>query len=340
MRDTSGRNPNIAGDQGKVTGAAFALVLVGLLVILGGFFILSGGMPEFKGLEWLGFVSLAEGALLVMTGAFTFNNDFWAVQLGYRLSLFGLVMAVASMNPLAVALRAIVIFFVVRGRDALSGVNERIDAPMQMSDLTEYYHHLVPLLAHVMLADGHVDRRERRKIRAVCDSMKISAYEQQRLVKQATTAESIDPVPHVAEYLRLAISVGVKKPGEQLLVAAVEVAASDGVLDDDEVKVIRALGAAASVPPEKVESLIDQHGAELQDLTPELARRLLNLGEGEADESIIRGAHDDLVDELDPKRFEHLGRRLSDRVAARRQAVERAFDVLVPGVSGIGPTQG
>ena len=225
--------------------------------------------------------------------------------------------------------RSAILAVVAKGVNALKAINARIDAPKQQSPLVEYYHHFVPLLGWVMTADGHMDRRERAKIATICNTMGISPYERDRLLRRATSPQNFDVNAQTARYLELARAIDLATPDWQLLIAAVAVAGADGVVADGEAHVIREIGAAAGIDPEDVNGLLAQATVTPAEMDREQARQLLAVDEA-ASPATIEAAHKSLSEGLAQGHYGHLGQRLEAFVEARREILDRARALLSP----------
>ena len=109
--------------------------------------------------------------------------------------------------------------------------------------------------------------------------------------------------------------------------AALAVAFADGVIRDEEEGELRAFSRALGIEDVDLTALIAQHRAEVEALTPELARELLGVTE-DATELEIDEAYRNLFVDLAAEDYEHIGRGLSDYAANRRTVIERAHELL------------
>ncbi len=323
-------NPDERRDRGKVLTAGVTLVILGSLQLLVGLLISAGGVLQSAGsaAEFFGIATLIEGAITLTLGIFTLKNAYGAAMTGLVLASVGLVLSLLSLNILAIAIRAGVVALVARGVSALRSVNQRIAQGTPATPLTAYYHELIPLMVRVMAADGHLDRRERKKIGEVCDAMRISRYEQQRLVGQASRSTTFDVRTSVQRYLQLARQIQLPTPEEQLLMAAVAVAGADGVFEAAEVCLIKEIGAAAGMSSEDIEWRIVMAKAKLGSLDSSLAREILNVSQDATPET-IEASYQTLYHELTPHAYGHLGERMSSFVKERIAVLDRAKDLLL-----------
>jgi tellurite resistance protein len=320
-------NPDVQLDRGKVLGAGITLIVMGGLQLLAAAALAMIGLDRIQMAGVIAVAALIEGTVTITLGIFTLRNSYPAAVTGLVLSSIGLALALISINPLAIGIRVAIVVLVYRGVSALKGVNLRIAAEAQPNPLTAYYHHFVPLLARVMAADGHLDRRERAKIVEVCDAMNISSYEQRQLIERAAAPQAFDVAEHTRAYAARAREIGLVNPQRQLLVAAIAVAGADGVIVEAEGKMLREIGAALGTPADEVDALVEQQRAKLAELTPELARKLLNV-QPDAPPEHVKASYEALRKDLEARSYEHLGHALGREVAERRAVVERAYQLL------------
>lgn len=322
-------NPDERADRGKVLGAGITLIILGALQLLVGLVVAGGGLRVGgSAAQLIGIATLVEGVVTLTLGIFTLRNSYGAAMAGLVLACIGLALNVLSLNMVAIAIRGAVVALVARGVSALRSINQRVASGQPTTPLTAYYHELIPLLVRVMAADGHLDRRERKKIGEICDAMRISRYEQHRLIGQASRSTTFDVRASVQRYLQLARQIKLPTPEEQLLMAAVAVAGADGVFESAEVELIKEIGAAAGMGAEDVEWRVSMAQAKLGSLDSSLAREILNVGP-EANPETIETSYQTLCRELAPDAYGHLGERMSGFVRERVAVLDRAKDLLV-----------
>lgn len=320
-------NPHVKADRGKVIAAGVALIVVGLLQLGLGAALTGFGVYGQRGL-YLVLATGIEGLLSVALGIFTLRNAYGAAVTGVVLNGFGLLLAVFTGNLGAIGVRLVLLIIVGAGALALRKINRRVDSGVSGSPLTTYYHHVVPLLVRVMAADGHLDQRERQKIREVCDAMQISRYEQQRLIEQSARATAFDVRARARSYLAEARQLGLSAPEQQLIVAALAVAGADGVIVEPERELIEQIGEALGLAAEDVAAQLATYEAELRDLDAVGARKLLGLGPAAGDAEIEK-AYQRLAAVLEPQAYGHLGAQLGRHVQERAEVLRRARELAL-----------
>jgi tellurite resistance protein len=323
-------NPDERSDRNKVLGAGITLIILGALQLLAGL-VLAGGGLRLGGstAQIIGILTVAEGAVTLTLGIFTLKNSYGAAMGGLVLACIGLGLNVLSLNMIAIAIRGAVVALVARGVSALRSINNRVAAGTPATPLTAYYHELIPIMVRVMAADGHLDRRERKKIGEVCDAMRISRYEQHRLIGQASRSTTFDVRASVQRYLQLARQIRLPTPEEQLLMAAIAVAGADGVFEAAEEQLIKEIGAAAGMSAEDIEWRVTMAKAKLGSLDSSLAREILNVDQSASPEA-IETSYQTLCRELAPEAYGHLGQGMSGFVRQRVAVLDRAKDLLSP----------
>lgn len=337
-------NPNAHADRGKVAGAGVTLIIVGCLQLLMGL-ALAGGALKMRYADVLGIATLVEGVITLICGIMTLRNSYGAAVFGLVLSCIGLLLSVLSFNLIGIGIRTAIVILVGRGVNAIKQINSRImyhsavatmpppaapaPAPKpaeQANPLVAYYHHFVTLLVQVMGADGHLDRRERQKIAQICDAMSISEYERERVIQNAER-HPVAVGQQAKSYLALAEQLAVSSPKWQLMVAAVAVASADGVIAEAEEKVILEIGRALGLPSEEIWPVLAEEQVDLDKLSTDQARNLLNVKE-DATADQIEQAHSTLSAELAKGDYAHLGQRLTQFLVERQKVLDRAKEVL------------
>ena len=319
-------NPHVPADRRRVLGAGVTLIVLGGLQLLGGIALAAGGL-DVPLASVLGLVTAGEGVLNLVLGILTLRNSYAAAVTGLVLSILGLLGTLLSFNLIGIIIRGVVVGLIAGGVSALRNVNLRIAVATQENPLVAYYHYFVPLLTRVMAADGHLDLRERQKIVEVCNGMSISAYEQRRLIERASAPQAFDAAEVTRRYLEAARQVGLPSPERQLLIAAVAVAGADGVLAEAEERLIRDMGKTMAVSSGEIDALIAQQQLSMDELTPVLARRLLNVSPNQPFEQIT-ASYQRLAGDLQKQSFSHLGAKLGEIAERRRQVLDRAYALL------------
>lgn len=322
---------SLAPDDYSVQSAGFALLFYGILNIAISALLLStgielgtGGAPS----DALIYGSIVYGIANLVLGWRTLDNSYTALLIGFVLVLANLLVAVLLFHYLQVLLSAVVAIYINQGRMALEATNARVDHPAQTDSLTSYYHHLIPILVHVMTADGHTDRRERRKLLRALDGMKISRYEQNRLVENAARNQDLAVHAYVSAYLTAAKNAGLEHPEHQLMLSALAVASADGILVSEEATAILSIASAAGIPTGEAEALVSQERDRLESLDLSTARALLGVAE-DAPKEAIDVAYRGLTAEFDSDAYDHLGERVVDYASERKLVIDRAYQQLL-----------
>ncbi len=322
-------NENVRGDSSRVLVAGTVMICSGAIQVILGVLKLSllAGATDGALEQGFAILSLIAGAMTVVLGTAALRNDYDAAQFALYTALTCAVVEIFSFDLLLSVMNAAVLGVLLWAVRGLRQVNARIAAPEQKNPLTGLYHHLLPLLVHAMKIDGHVDRRERRRISQICDSMNISHYEQARLIDTAAEDE-IDLQAHVTGYLSAAERAEVSGPKFQLMVACMAVVGADGVVAREEEALIREIAKAAGLRARDAEQLLRNQQTKLQQMTPGTARAVLGL-EGEQDYASVKAAYDELSAELE-RDFSHLGQGLTVYVAERKTILDEALRLLRP----------
>ncbi len=242
------------------------------------------------------------------------------------LSVLSLAAAVATLQWYLILYAAVTcILFWLAGR-SLSKVDADIASADKSDPLQVYYHNLLQLLVHVMRADGHCDRRELSKITRLCDNMNLSDYERD-LVIESTNDHPLEPLSDVIPRYRMAADLAhIPDPAQSLIVAAVAVAAADGVLASEERAAIEDMAKHLDVDATLYEAALAAHAPPDQ-MSEDLARTLLNVT-ADTDATELDSAYQTLRAELNAAHFAHLGHRLAKTLNERLILVDEAYDLL------------
>ena len=315
-------NASIEDDRRKVVIAGVMLMFIAVLQVLFAFVVLAdAGLPE-----WLYYVTMIEAAVTLVLGIFVLRNSFVALTVALVLQGLGAVSVLISFNVVGIAIKAGILVVLWRAREAIQRINLRIDAPEQPNPLVAWYHEFIPLMVRVMSADGHIDHREKQKIAEICNSMKISEYERDRVLGRDDDANT--PVQKLIDrYTVKSKAVGMANPMHKVVVAAVVVAGADGIIVPEEEKLIREIGAAGGMDAAEVEALLAQHRAKLEDIDAETARKLLNV-DADADAEAIRESYEAFAAELREPSFSHVGSAMEKYAGERLKMLDKAYAIL------------
>lgn len=321
-------NENIWRDQKRVIYAVLALLGMALVQTVLGVLTL-GQTMKFSGASSvvLGSMSLLAAVLLYAMALGTyFNRSIFAgsgAAVGALLALFALF----SLNPVLIVINVVGFLWILQGYWTLRSMDRRIAEADQSHPAVDYYHRLIPLLVRVMAADGHLDRRERKKIYTLCDSMKISRYEQQTLVRQSLKYADNAIAPLIDGYLAVARKIGFVTPDRKLLSAALAVASVDGVLAPEEVALLKTIGQHLHLPDSAVDAMLHQQKARLEHIDAAAAAQILDVPSNATAEQ-INEAYRSFLQDFEAEQYASVGQKLLAHIQRRKQAVERAYEVL------------
>lgn len=334
----------VSVEKNKVTAAAFGLVLMAVVQILIGILhmptVLTGRgsnivllhmlVPEHAN-EFLGFALFGVATLaLVCSGVLARSPSMLVALVALIATASGFIVLVIVGHWIGAVVTAGAKLLVLNAILSLRRMKHMVWEEAERNPLVAHYRLLVRLLVRMMAADRHVDRREAETIMRVCNSLRISKDAQRQFVEEAldeVEGEASELEPHARRYLELADEAGIPHPQRTALMAAAAVASADGVIGDVEEAELHSLGSALQLEEAEVSRVIAQHRARLNELTPELARQLLNVDHS-ATELDLQEAYRAVIDDLQIDDYDHLGKGLVDYAEQRRAIVERAYELL------------
>lgn len=334
----------VAVEKNKVTAAAFGLVLMAVVQILIGILHMPMSSIEMVGRndllhflvpehvsEFWGFTLFATATLALVCSAVLARSPTMLVALvALVAAAAGFIVLVIVGHWIGAIVSAGTKLLVLNAVLSLRRIKHMVWEEAERNPLVAHYRLLVRLLVRMMAVDRHVDRREAETIMRICNSLRISKDAQRQFVEEALDEvedEESDLEPHARRYLELAEEAGIPHPQRTALMAAVAVASADGVIGDAEEDELHSLGSSLELDKGEVSRVIAQHRASLNDLTPELARQLLNV-ESTASSLELEEAYRAVIDDLQLDDYDHLGEGLVDYADQRRAIVERAFELL------------
>lgn len=322
-------NANIWLDQKSVIYATLALVVVGILQTVFGILALGQVISLFSEntSRWVGRLSLLGAAILFVTALGTYFNRSEFAKVGVAVAAINLFVSLMSLKPVLIVISIVFFFFILHGYLTLRRIDKRVKATQQENPLVAFYHSLIPVLVKVMAADGHVDRRERKKIYELCDSMKISRYEQQALIRNALKYKNSDIHQLVENYLAAANRAQLSSPKRKLLSAAFAVAGADGIFVDEEIGLLREICSGLSVTAGSVDAMLRQQQSQLENVDAATAREILGVEEDATDEQ-VRNAYMAFMQDFETEQYADVGERLRNHILKRQGAVEKAYQVL------------
>ncbi len=322
-------NANIWLDQKSVNYATLALLSVAILQTVFGILALGQVLSFFSETtsKWVGRVSLLGALVLFATAVGTYLNRSEFAKVGTAVAGINVLVSLMSLKPILIVLSLVFFFFILHGYITLRRIDTRVQATQQENPLVEYYHRLIPVLVRVMAADGHIDRRERKKVYELCDSMKLSRYEQQALVRNALKYKDTDLQTLVDNYLEVAQRVKLRSPQRKLMSAAFAVASADGIFVNEEIALLRQIGRGLGVRAGTVDAMVRQQKSHLENIDLSTAHEILGVEEG-ANEEQIRNAYMAFMQDFETEQYANVGERLQQHILQRKGAVEKAFQVL------------
>ena len=108
---------------------------------------------------------------------------------------------------------------------------------------------LLRLTIAIMLADGKIDPNEYDLISKISKLKSISEYDIKRYVEEMKSMK--DPIEYVLENSTMNLD-------ENVLKFLIEIAVSDGEIDEKEVKVLCKFGELLEISPKKIDSMIQK----------------------------------------------------------------------------------
>ncbi len=330
-------NPDLGGDRGKVIGALIILWIFGLLnLAVGGLFMFA---PELVfGAQMvqipkeliliLALFSFAYGGAYVLCAVLiSAKRSVGAAKTGYVLAIIEACMAVLSFNIISIGINILKVWLIKRGYDALQDLKVRVYAADQANALTGWYHAYIPLLVHVMKADGEIHPAEMEEMNKQCNLMNISEWERDLVFRKSQ--ESLDPIPALAQrYREASEEISMAWSEDRLIQALAAMAAADRVLDDRERAVIKQIAEALNYAPQNLEAKLKQAQSQLSAANQQEALELFGLPEGASREQ-IDARYAELLEQNDPAQFAHLGDDVAGQVQENRAATERGYKLLV-----------
>ncbi len=320
---------NVWEDQRHVVFAILALLGVALLQTVVGILALGQMFSIFTENTnlWVGRISLLQAVLLYGMALGTyFHRSFFAMG-GTIISGIALLASIFALNFYLILISLACFILILRGYLTLRSIDARVAKEEQSDPMVDFYHRLIPVLVRVMAADGHLDRRERKKISQLCDRMRISKYEQQQLIRKALKYKQNPIEPLIDGLLAATTKVGYVDPHRKLLSSMLAVASADGIFVPEEISLLRQVGKQLEVPNNVIDAMLRQHQTKLEHIEPAIAREILSVGPNATTEQ-IRDAYLAFLQDFETEQYNDVGSTLKEHILQRKEVVERAFEVL------------
>ncbi len=347
-------NPHALEDERKVRGAVITLWVIAGLNLLGavmGFLLMQDATKAQAGkiLFWSGLIG--GGIYGLLAALVQFKRSEGAVIAALVFLSLGLLGNALSLNLIGIALNSLFLFLVGRSLQALRNIRNRVLAEEQENPLVDYYHKLIHLIVRVLRADGRVTPEEVAHFNRVCEGFHISPMERKILFDRAMRDNQ--PLSDLAQAaVRTGRRLGVANPEAEILNALVAAAGADRVLAPEERQVLDKVAITLGYDPGMLDARLaglqqvpaaaapapaaqqanppaaQQAAPAQQAMTRAQALQVLGLPESASPDQ-IREAFNRAMAELDPNRYVHLGQQVMNSVAAQRQYVLAAGQVLL-----------
>ena len=316
-------NPAVEEDKRKISHALIFLWIVAVLAILGGLAILIQDKSPVIG--WIVLVSGAIYALCAL--AIQIRHSTVATIIAATLIVLNLLGAIMSVNIISMVINGFFLATVLRAHSALRSIKMRVAMSEQENPLVAYYHALVPLVVEVMKADGRIDPKEIEQFNSMCDKMHVSDMERKLLMDKAMQGN--EPISVlVPRFLQAASTLGVADPAGHLIEALLVMAASDRQLHPAEKQVLRKVAIVSRYDENTLERRLAEVEHQLRSLSRSDALGILGLAEGATPEQ-IEATYQQLRAAANPADYLHLGQAVAQKVAERRELLDKARSVLL-----------
>ena len=316
-------NPAIEEDKRKISHALIFLWIIAGLAVVGGLaIILQDNNPV------IGWTAVVSGGIYGLCAlAIQLRHSTVATIIAATLIVLNLLGSIMAVNIIGIVVNGFFLASVLRAHSAIKSIKMRVAMSDQDNPLVAYYHALVPLVVEVMKADGRIDPREIAQFNSMCDKMHVSEMERKLLMDKAMQGN--EPISVlVPRFLQAASKLGVEDPAGHLIEALLVMAASDRQLHPSEKQVLRKVAIVSRYDEDTLERRMAEVEHQIQSLSRSDALGILGLTEGATPEQ-IEATYQQLRAAANPADYLHLGQAVAQKVAERREMLDRARAVLL-----------